>query len=308
VALRLGYVQPRQLEQAARAGKPIGKALVDAGALTSADLWKCIHEQVAVVFRGVLLAREGVFTLIDETNLELASALSMNTQALLMDGIRRLDEMALFRARIPGPDVHVRRRPGRVTTGLDPTEQKALVLLEAPRRVLEVAQALRLDEVEATRILYHLVESGHLEVVTEPVDSPEVQASRAATLVSGMNEILRLVLAGVSATGGRDRFLSGVRSFLSDPLNRFAAVWHEVASTADGSVDSARVLRNVAALDPPTLASVAGTPDRSRYLYEALSELMFFYLFQAGELLPPGGDELLGREVKQRLEALGSLR
>src|SRR5512142_702050 len=47
VAVRLGYVTEIQIAEATRSGRPIGKALVDRGFLTSNDLFKCLHEQVA---------------------------------------------------------------------------------------------------------------------------------------------------------------------------------------------------------------------------------------------------------------------
>jgi hypothetical protein len=39
-----------------------------------------------------------------------------------------------------------------------------------------------------------------------------------------------------------------------------------------------------------------------------MRDLMFFYLFQAGERLPREADEKLGAEVKRRFETLGELR
>src|SRR5271167_4805080 len=104
VARRLGFVDDAQLAEtvqaSSRAEKLFGKVLIEKGFLSPADLWKSLHEQVASVFHAILLAREGVFAMVDEPELDLGTPLSVNTQTLLMDGIRRIDEMSLFRARI----------------------------------------------------------------------------------------------------------------------------------------------------------------------------------------------------------------
>src|SRR5512133_704587 len=107
VAVRLGLATAPQLA----AVQASGRALVAKGVLSPNDLWKCVHEQVGEVFHAILLAREGIFFLLDEEHAErTGAALAVNTQSLLMDGIRRIDEMSLFRARSPGPTAALRRR------------------------------------------------------------------------------------------------------------------------------------------------------------------------------------------------------
>ncbi len=302
VALRLGYVDARQLAEASQAGKPIGKALVERGFLTAADLWKCIHEQVTAVFHAVLLARDGVFALIEDPAVDLGSPLSMNTQSLLMDGIRRIDEMALFLARIPGADAYLRRRQPAVPIALDRREEELLALVDGRRRVSELARALHLGEFDAMKTLYHLSEAGYVE--TAPGPAPDDSAPRADAVAAAVGAILRLVAGEVAAAGEADSFAAGVRTFLSDRAGRFAPLWSGVGPAPDGSVDFAALLRNLSALDAPARQAMEPSGDAARLLLAAVRELMFFYLFQAGELLPRDRDERLNVEVKRRLAAL----
>ena len=72
-----------------------------------------------------------------------------------MDGIRRIDEMSLFRARIPGPYAFLRRREPRRPMTLKPTEQTLLGLVDGRRTVAEIATAAHASEFDATKILYH---------------------------------------------------------------------------------------------------------------------------------------------------------
>ncbi len=311
VALRLGYVSRAQLAEAVAAsrGRLFGKVLIENEFLSPTELWKCLHEQVAGVFHAILLILEGVFALVDEPDPDLGTPLAVNTQSLLMDGIRRIDEMSLFRARIPGPQAFLRRREPRVPVTLRPTEQSLLDLVDGRRRVSEIAQGAHLSEFDATKILYHLAESGHLEAVAGPLASPAIsQVERLEAIAAGMNGILRPITAALDAQGGREALLAGARTFLSDPASRFAPLWRMLSPGRDGALDEPSLLGNLATLKGATLGKLEPSGDPARLLYDGMRELMFFYLFQTAGRLPRDADEVLARDVRRRFEGLEALR
>ncbi len=311
VALRLGYIIRDQLAAAVSgaSGKLFGKVLIEKGFLSPSDLWKCLHEQVAGVFHAILLLREGVFAMVDEPDVDLGTPLAMNTQSLLMDGIRRIDEMSLFRARIPGPQAYLRRREPKVPVTLKPVEQQLLDLVDGRRPLSEIAQAAHLGEFDATKILFHLAEAGYLEAVGGPMASPAITpAERLEAIVSGLNAILCEIAGALAPSGGLDSFLAAARTLLADPTSRFAPLWRMVTPGKDGAVDQAALLGNLATLKSAALTKLEPSGDPARLLFDGLREVMFFYLFQAAERLPRDADERLAREVKRRFEALGDLR
>ncbi|OFX26100.1 MAG: hypothetical protein A2V77_18500 [Anaeromyxobacter sp. RBG_16_69_14] len=311
VALRLGYLTREQLAAAvaASSGKLFGRVLVEKCFVSPSDLWKCLHEQVAGVFHAILLSREGVFAMVDEPDVDLGTPLAVNTQSLLMDGIRRIDEMGLFRARIPGPQAYLRRREPKAPITLKPVEQQLLDLVDGRRCVAEIAQGAHLGEFDATKILYHLAEAGYVEAVAGPMASPAITPTeRLEGIVSGMNAILGHIASALAPSGGLDSLLSAARTFLADPTSRFAPLWSTVTPGKDGTVDRAALLGNVATVKDATLTKLEPSGDPARLLFDGLRELMFFYLFQAAERLPRDADDQLGREVKRRFEALGDLR
>jgi hypothetical protein len=306
VAVRLGFVTEAQVALATPGGRPPGKALVDAGALTPNDLWKCFHEQVTAVFHAILLSREGTFFLVDEEVADRTGApLAVSTQSLLMDGIRRIDEMSLFRARIPGPRAYLRcHRPRRPIT-LKPLEGSLLKLVDGQRTVAEIASLAHLSEFDATKILYHLAEAGYLEAVAEPsaMANPE---ERLQAIAAGMNELLRLVAATIPSAG-RPAFLSAVRSFLADGAHPLAPVWGRTGQGQDGGLEEAALLGNLATLQGGALSRLEPSGDRARLLFAALREILFFCLFLAGERIGREADEALGAAVRGRLAALEGL-
>ncbi len=309
VAVRLGYLAEEQLAEAAAGTGPIGKVLVERGLLSAKDLWKCMHEQVTVVFHSILLAREGYFHLVDEPQDERPSApLSVNTQSLLMDGIRRIDEMSLFRAKIPGSHAWLRRREPRRPISLKAAEQVLLDLVDGQRRVSEIARDAHLSEFDATKILYHLAEAGYLESTSGPAIAPASPDDRLAAVCDGMNDVLRAITTSAAAHQGAEPFLAGARSFLTDPASRFVPLWRLVLPGPDGAVDKAAVLGNLSALKGAALQSVEPSGDPARFLFDGLRELVFFYLFLAGERMPRDDDDALGESVKRKFEALEALR
>ncbi|HEY6098644.1 MAG TPA: DUF4388 domain-containing protein, partial [Anaeromyxobacter sp.] len=270
-------------------------------------LWKCFHEQVTAVFHAILLLPGGVFSLLDEDAADRQGApLAVNTQALLMDGIRRIDELSLFRGKIPGPGTFLRRREPRRAVTLQPSERSLLALVDGRRSVAQIATAARLSEFDATKLLYHLAEAGHVEAVAAPASAPADPAARLASIASGVNDLLRLVAARIPAEG-RAPFLATVRGHLQDPSSRFAPIWRMVLPGADGGLDTGAVLANLASMvKGSAVLALESSGDPARLLLEALRELLFFYLFVAGERLSREEDEALSAEVKRRLQPLGS--
>ena len=268
--------------------------------LPMTERWRVIREQVATIFHAVLTARDGVFFLVQGEDEPVGPALSLDTQAVLMDAVRRIDEMELFRGRIPGGEVFLRRREPRDPVALEPEEERLLALVDGRRRVLDVAREAHLSEFDATKILYRLAEAGYLEATTETAS--RVSADRSRAVLSGMNEVFREVVRAVGAHGSTAPMLAEAASFLADPTSRFAPLWRGLAVEPDGSLDEDRLLVAMAGLGAAEAARLEPRGDRPRILFAALRELMFFYLFQAGERLPRDDDEAVSQSVKRRLE------
>ncbi|HTP49230.1 MAG TPA: DUF4388 domain-containing protein [Anaeromyxobacteraceae bacterium] len=308
VAMRLGYLNDHQLTDAVASGRPVGRIFVERGFMTSNDLWKVVREQVASVFHAVLMAREGTFYLFQGGDEEIpGAALSLDTQGLLMDAIRRIDEMGMFRGRIPNAQVFLRRKEPRRPVQLEPEEQRLLEMVDGHRTLFDLARDAHLSEFDATKIVYRLAEVGYLEVSEAPAARLQVPTDRSRAIASGMNDILRDIAGAVVAFRGAEAFLAGARAFLSDPASRFGPLWKTTTARADGSVNEDELLANLAALDAAALRRIEPSGERSRLLLDAMRELMFFYLFQAGERLPRDADEAVTRSVKQKLEAVEGL-
>ena len=290
----------RSAEVAVRLGFP------GDGTLPVNERWRIAREQVTAIFHAVLTAREGVFYLVQGEDEPAGPALSLDTQAVLMDAVRRIDEMELFRGRIPGGDVFLRRREPREPVALEPEEERLLALVDGRRRVLDVAREAHLSEFDATKILYRLAEAGYLETTTE---SPgrAAAADRSRAVLAGMNEVFREVVRAVGSHGSTGPMLGDAAHFLADPSSRFYAALarHRRPSPTAPSTRTGCSWR-WPPWPTPRPCKLDPRGDRPRILLAALRELMFFYLFQAGERLPRDADEAISQSVKRRLEEVES--
>ena len=275
------------------------------GTLPVNERWRIAREQVTAIFHAVLTARDGVFYLVQGEDEPAGPALSLDTQAVLMDAVRRIDELELFRGRIPGGEVFLRRREPREPVVLEAEEERLLALVDGRRRVLDVAREAHLSEFDATKILYRLAEAGYVETTTE---SPgrTAAADRSRAVLAGMNEVFREVVRAVGAYGSAGPMLSDASTFLADPSSRFSPLWRGIVPAPDGSLDEDRMLVALAALADAEAGKLNPRGDRPRILLAALRELMFFFLFQAGERLPREADEAISQSVKRRLEEVES--
>ena len=167
VACRMGLADRARVHQLLKTQRDaadrrrIGQLLVESGSMTAEDLPRATRHQVIEIFLGLLVAQSGAFLFLRGVDPgRLPSTFALDTEALLLDGLRRLDEMELFRARVPG--LHVRpRRSGKPARDDVPAEaQLVLGMAEGALTLGQIAAASALGEFETMRVVYRLLVSG----------------------------------------------------------------------------------------------------------------------------------------------------
>jgi Domain of unknown function (DUF4388) len=304
VLVRLGLASRKAVDEALREVPPskVGRALVEKGTLQAHQLWAAVSHQVADIFHAIVLAREGVFVLVDqEFDERLHSNVQLSTQSLLMDAIRKIDELAHFRGRIPHGRMYVAKK--RPSDGkLHPDEDKLLGLATGRRTVLELARAARLSEFEATKVLFRLLEGGYASVSDVPAaeaPAPSAAAEPALRVVRTFNAIFAEVLGEVRRQGRDEPFLQAANVALAGQALTAVPVLRGLQFTDEGTLPEQPLLEAF----ERARGKMGSEPVAS--LREGLSEVMFFLLFQAGELLESRADEELARRVKELLAGLG---
>ena len=312
VVIRLGYLTRKQLEQAlehAHSSK-MGRVLVDRGLLEAHQLWKCVTQQLSDIFHAMVLCREGAFLLIDqEMDEKSMHIVQLSTQSLLMDSIRKIDEMAHFRKRIPHGRVHVARK--RASDGkLEEEEDRVLALVDGERTVLELGQAAKMSEFDVTKVIFRLLEGGYASVsergvarVSQADHRPSAAAAPAAdqapqAVIRIFNFIFREIRDEVAKKKMEGEFIAAANAALSRRALSPSPVLAGLLFDAEGNLSEQQLLQQFEA----SRVHLGSEPIAS--LKQALSDVMFFLLFQAGELLESRADEDLARRVKELLATI----
>lgn len=321
--VRLGYVERGQVEETLREHPPskVGRALVEKGLLQAHDLFKCVTYQVSEIFHAIVLCREGAFFLVDQPVDDKAGHnIQLSTQSLLMDSIRKIDELAHFRKRISHGRLYVARK--RASDGkLEEDEDRVLGLLDGQRTILELGRLAQLGEFDITKVVFRLLEGGFASLSERPLASaapaaaPETttkvvpatrarpEAARAGgqdalAVVRIFNFIFREIRDEVAKQSMDREFIAAANAALAGQALSASPVLEGLTFAADGSLPEGRLVeafeRHRATLGSEPVASFK----------QALSDVMFFLLFQAGELLESRADEDLARRVKELLATL----
>lgn len=170
---RMGLAERGKLDAALHAQgrvpgekKRIGELLVERGVLKAEEVARGLQHQVVEIFLGLLVARSGSFVFLRGLdNTRLPAQLALDTQGMLLDGLRRLDEMELYRTRVPHGEV-VPRPTGKKPPPepLNFEARQVLSFADGKRTVAALSVASALGEFEATKAIYQLIEAGYLQV------------------------------------------------------------------------------------------------------------------------------------------------
>ena len=177
--LRSGKITDADLERARdmqtrRAdSRRLGEILVSLGAITPRELQRQVRFQVEEVVFEVMGWREGYFSFTEGplTDVTAEAAVRISTEALLMEGARRIDEWARIENRIPHLGVMPAFAPstegGDGDLDLLPPEWEVLALIGGDRDLRAIAATLGRSDFDIAKTLFGL-ESAGLIVLIDP--------------------------------------------------------------------------------------------------------------------------------------------
>src|SRR5512135_333420 len=209
--LRSGKISEADLERArdmqARQGDPrrLGEILVAIGAVTPRELQRQVRFQVEEVVFEVMGWREGYFSFTEGplTDVTAEAPFKISTEALLMEGARRIDEWTRIEKRVPHLGVipaYVPTTDG-ATLDLLPPEWEVLALIDGNRDLRAIAAALGRSDFDIAKTLFGL-ESAGLIVLLDPGTTPRGKHGHpdaAALVAAAENALARHDLDGARA-------------------------------------------------------------------------------------------------------------
>ncbi len=290
VLFRYGIVSQAQLEIAlADSGaRKLGQVLVDQGVLTVHKLYQAIRRQIEDIFYSLLLMRKGMFyfyTLKDES--VFSGSLNLSTHNLLMEGVRRIDEMSFFREKLPSSNSVVEIRPDVPPRNLSEREHLVYSLVDGHRTLKDIGRESHLGEFETTKILFHLLQLRYVHI-KEQADAarglkPTSSGQALTEVVETFNDVYQKIFTELSTRGKLEQLQAGLSSFFHGE-STYDRLFDGIEPNDDGSLPADRLLKNLHTLD---------VQNRSDYLYQALNELLFLLMFTAGQTLSEADEQAL---------------
>jgi hypothetical protein len=292
-----GKVERDALEHARNvsAGRTtLGKVLVESGAVSPKDLWLTVRTQVEGIVYHLFTAETGSFSFRAKAlDSEQIIRLSMSTQNIIMEGLRRQDEGALFMRKIISI-AHFPNGTDKLPADLSADEKK-FYSYARPGQVSaqDLFRKCGMREFDGIRVLYGLLEKGMLSMEEE-----------AATEIGGdLGQILTIYNSILKVMYGRvvskfEGFPEEINVFLHDLPQPYSFVLRDVELKEDGTLDGHRVVKNLAGLEEG---------DKVKLLADALGELVYMESMAVRrELESAQAQSLIVRvqEISNRVKAL----
>jgi hypothetical protein len=265
VLYRYGALSREQIHDTLAAAAPdarFGEAAVKLGFVTRERLYQLLGKQAEEIVYRVLLVGEGMFYFLESFDEEqIASRQNLVVSMLLVEAVRRMDELRYFRERIPS-DKHV---PVRVSDRAPPEGELRAVYdaVDGQRSVAELSRAIGQGEFEATRAIFQLVQSGRVVIHTP-------RPTGLAGSIALFNEAIVMILAAVDAAQRGEEVRWQLASFATG-AGDYDALFRSAGPAADGTVDTEKLIENATLLAGPAQAEVM----LSQWLYEYVSFAMF---------------------------------
>lgn len=263
---RYGALSLEQVQEVAKAvtgDVRFGETAVRLGYLSREALFQLMGRQVEEIVYAVMRAESGMFYFLDRFDeARLTSRQNLPVSGLLMEAVRRMDEMRYFRERIPSAE-HV---PDRVPDRAPPTKGDVARVFEAidgVRSVADICRVVGQGEFDVTRQVFQLVQAGCVTVRAPRPTGP-------AAIVALFNEAITMVMREVDAVRRGDEVRQHLASFATG-AGVYDALFMRAGPRPDGTLDEAQTLENVAMLVGPDQAEAM----LAQWLYDYVSFAIF---------------------------------
>jgi hypothetical protein len=291
VLYRYGVIDAAGLERImaqVKDGKRFGQVAIELGVLKQDQIYASISKQVDEIVFATLTVSDGTFFFLDGFDeARLVSRHTVSANALLMDGVTRMDEMRYFRQKIPSAEHVPVKNDGRSPP--DDEFKPAFDAVDGKSSVADIGRIAGLGEFAITKQLYGLVQSGHVSI------HPPRAAGGPTALVAAANGALTAIYRAAAAEGRIEEVRSGLASFAVG-AGVYDILFRNAGPDENGALDAEAVAHNSAV--------VAGSSDPDNVLKQMLHEYVAFALFSAGAALGSAAEAELSRQVGPALASL----
>lgn len=289
ILYQFGALTQEQVDRCMKVeNKRLGDAAVELGLISREKLFSVMSKQTEEIVYKTLLVGDGMYYFLDRFDeSRLSARTNLRSNALLMEGVRRMDEINYFRERIPS-DEHI---PIKTSKKNDPAEElrKVYGAIDGEASVAELGRRCEVSIFDVTQVLFQLCQSGHVQIRPPKPTDP-------IAIVETFNAAMRLVIKVVEQTDKTkaSELRYTLASFASSS-GVYDALFMFAGPESDGSVKTERVVLNITGL-----AGDDAIPSLAQWLYEYAA----FALFAATSLVSKETEQTLSRQVSEMIGPL----
>lgn len=267
-------------------GSVLSKVLVHENLIAARDLWLATRSQVEAIVCNLFTYEDGgCYFVAQELQRDDIVRLSMSTQNLIMEGLRRIDERALYLRKLRSFE-EVIAYSGKSPAGLEDDEKVIMgFLYSVSATVGQLVSRSGLSEFDGLRVLYQLADKKMIEI-TPPTQTPLNPAFQE--LFDVYNGVLNLFFECLS--GSLRGFVEDVNRFLREIPHPMIYVLRGVSLEKDGTVDGVKIVKNLSGLE---------LLEQKKLVAEALNELIFMESAMARRSLGAQGSGELIKRVQE---------
>jgi hypothetical protein len=289
ILYQFGALSQEQVAQCmALEGKRLGDAAVELGLISREKLFALMSKQTEEITYKTLLIGDGMYYFLDRFDeSRLAARTNLRANALLMEAVRRMDEINYFRERIPS-DEHIPTKTSKKGEPAEPV-RKVFAQIDGELSMTDLARRCEMSIFDLTQAVFQLCQSGHVQIRPPKPTDP-------IAIVETFNAAMRIILRTVEQTD-REK-VADLRSTLASFASSsgvYDALFIFAGPEADGSVKTERVVTNIAGL-----AGDDAIPSLAQWLYEYAA----FALFAATSLVSKEVEQTLSRQVSELITPL----
>jgi hypothetical protein len=296
IMFRENLITRAQLDEAlsqVTGDRRIGEILIRQGLCGTSDIFRMIYRQVEEIFFSTLLMESGWFYFTEGLEpLSLPAILSLDTSALLLEAVKRIDEISYFKKRIPGINIVLKRRIRSFPPGMPALDGEFLARCDGVRTLSQIAREISIPDFDAMKLAYRFLDSGEVEVVlTETTYEESVRYA-----VSHFNAIIDMIHAEVEEEESRLNLFMVEKNYLRN-AQKEGEIPAGICLDDRGRFDEASV--------KGALGQLKGT-NKPSALIQILTQYTFFVLFTASTYLPRQRQQQLNMKVHSLIQKVTS--
>ncbi len=283
-----------------------GSVLLKNELISPKNLWWGVKYQIEEIIYSIFSISIGYFFFLEGAIPEGDLVrFSLNTQNMLMEGYRRLDEWKLIVQKIPSDETSIRLSSNMPDIELTQNMQSMINIIKGDMQISEVIRLTQLGRFHTYKILYALLNAGIIEISgTKKQDKTLDEATiQIIAIIKKYNNIFKKLFGVIKSTNPKFDHKELLDNFMSELSERLQKLYKDVDINKEGELDETKLLMNIDAMkltESDSLNRVVGLSGLlvSQMLLEGMNEFLNYEIFIARNLLQPDIFEVLNREIK----------